>query len=341
MNYKLAEQLKNLCWSLALTCLFSAYLFEKGHPIAAFILATVLTLLTVTLLLIEHKLMNIDLPEASLGTDIMAITGALVCGCLYESKDFWFIFMITLFLVGAVLDIVRLAGTGAFKDKTFKEVFDEQLRFPIGLDLILLFWPIYDGFKEGWGTLVTFEYVCIGLLVLDLIHNLIILPDNNRKQKQIINEYLQQLKKEKETLARVDTETADLDEETRKLVIDRINLIDHILIGKMAGNTLSSRKANKEIERVIADRASFIESLALQYSVSHPEAIDHLRQNGLSRYEIGLCCLYHMGYNGKEVKDISDTSMVYHVNSAIRQKLGLKSNDINLTTFIRELFSAD
>ena len=30
--------------------------------------------------------------------------------------------------------------------------------------------------------------------------------------------------------------------------------------------------------------------------------------------------------------------MVYHVNSTIRQKLGLKANDINLTTFIRELF---
>ena len=339
MNFKLAEQLKNLCWSFAIICLFSSFLFEKGHPIAAFILATVLTLFKVTLILFEHKLMNIDLPEASLGADILLIVAAFVVG-LEESKHFGLLVMMALCFVGAVLDIVRLAGTGAFKNKSFKEVFDEQLRFPIFLDLVLLFWPIYEGFKVGWDKLDTFAYVCIGLLVLDLIHNLIVLPGNYRKQKQIINEYLQQLNNEKEALVRVDTETADLDEETKKLVIDRINLIDHILIGKMAGNTLSSRKANKEIEKVIADRASFIESLALQYSVSHPETIDHLRQSGLSRYEIGLCCLYHMGYNGKEVKDISDTSMVYHVNSTIRQKLGLKTNDINLTTFIRELFSA-
>ena len=45
--------------------------------------------------------------------------------------------------------------------------------------------------------------------------------------------------------------------------------------------------------------------------------------------------------NGKEVKDISDTSMVYHVNSTIRQKLGLKTNDVNLSTFIRELFGTN
>lgn len=339
MNYKLAEQLKSLCWSLAITCMFSSFIFEKGHPIAAFILVTVLTLFTIFFILFEHKLMNFDLPEPSLGTDIMLIVAAIVV-CLAESIPFGILLMMALGLAGAVLDIVRLAGKGAFKDKTFKEIFDEQLRFPIELDFVLLFWPIYEGFKVGWDKLDTLAYVCIGLLVLDLIHNLIVLPSTYRREKQIINDYLQQLKSEKETLVRVDAETADLDEETKKLVIDRINLIDHILIGKMAGNTLSSRKANKEIEKVIADRASFIESLALQYSVSHPQAIDHLQQNGLSRYEIGLCCLYHMGYNGKEVKDISDTSMVYHVNSAIRQKLGLKSNDINLTTFIRELFSA-
>ena len=46
-----------------------------------------------------------------------------------------------------------------------------------------------------------------------------------------------------------------------------------------------------------------------------------------------------MGYNGKEVKDISDTSVIYHINSAIRQKLGMKPGDVNLSTFIREIFS--
>jgi hypothetical protein len=47
-----------------------------------------------------------------------------------------------------------------------------------------------------------------------------------------------------------------------------------------------------------------------------------------------------MGYSGKEIKDISDTSMVYHVNSAIRQKLGLNTNDVNLSTYIRDLFAS-
>ena len=343
MDYRLVEKFRNLAFGLAMISLFSACLFKGGHLVAAAVVAIVLLLVIIAILLFEDRFVpQIDLPDSTLGMDLLIIVGAIVCFCLEESEAVYrFVFGMWVFgFVGAVLDVILLAGKGSFKDKTFKELFHEQLRFPIELDIVLLFWPIYDGYRDGWDTIDTFTYVYMGLLVLDLIHNLIILPSVRRKEKQIVQDYLRQLEEEKDSLVSVDTDTAGLDEETRKLVIDRINLIDHILIGRMAGNAVSSRKANKEIEKVIADRASFIESLALQYAVSHPQAIDRLQQCGLSRYEIGLCCLYHMGYNGKEVKDISDTSMVYHVNSTIRQKLGLKANDINLTTFIRELFGA-
>ena len=277
-----------------------------------------------------------------MGADILVIVAAIACFCLAETEtDFSILPMMVLGFAGAILDIVRLIRTGAFKNKSFKDIFDEQLRLPLFLDVIILFWPIHDGFKNGWDSLEAADFVFIGLLTLDLIHNLIILPSVNRKEKQIVREYLEQLENEKESLASVNIDTNGFDEETRKLVIDRIDLIDHILIGRMSGNALFSRKVNKEIEKVIADRSSFIESLALHYGVSHPQAVERLQQSGLSRYEIGLCCLYYMGYNGKEVKDISDTSMVYHVNSTIRQKLGLKTNDVNLSTFIRELFGTN
>ena len=221
-----------------------------------------------------------------MGADILVIVAAIACFCLAETEtDFSILPMMVLGFAGAILDIVRLIGTGAFKNKSFKDIFDEQLRLPLFLNVIILFWPIHDGFKNGWDSLEAADFVFIGLLTLDLI--------------------------------------------------------DHILIGKMSDNAVFSRKVNKEIEKVVADRASFIESLALHYAVSHPQAVERLQQSGLSRYEIGLCCLYYMGYNGKEVKDISDTSMVYHVNSTIRQKLGLKTNDVNLSTFIRELFGTN
>ncbi len=340
MDYKLLEKLKNLSWSLAFIYLTTAYIFKGGHPKAAIIAATIMLFIFIAVFLFDHKTMNIDLPECTFGTDVFLVFVSIGLVCTAETEtDFISLPMMALMFVGAVLDIVRLIGTGSFKEKSFKEVFNEQLRFPIELDILFLFWLVYWGVKDGWDDFGTFGFVSMGLLILDLIHNLIILPTVLRKEKEIIRDYLEQLKNEKESLESVNTEAAGLDEETKQLVIDRIDLIDNILIGKMAGNAVYSRKVNKEIEKVIADRTSFIESLALHYAVSHPQAIEQLQQSGLSRYEIGLCCLYHMGYNGKEVKDITDTSMIYHVNSTIRQKLGLKTNDVNLSTFIRELFA--
>jgi hypothetical protein len=343
MDFKLIEKLKDLSWALAIIYLIYAYMNKVGHTTGAVIVATVLLLLVLTMLIIEDKILpNINLPECSLGADILVIVAAIVCVCLAETgTDFSILPMMVFGFVGAILDIVRLIGTGTFKNKSFKDIFNEQLRLPIFLDVVILFWPIHDGFKNGWDSLEAADFVFIGFFTLDLIHNLIILPSVHRKEKQIVREYLEQLKDEKESLASVDIDTNGFDEETRKLVIDRIDLIDHILIGKMSDNAVFSRKVNKKIEKVIADRSSFIESLALHYAVSHPQAVERLQQSGLSRYEIGLCCLYYMGYNGKEVKDISDTSMVYHVNSTIRQKLGLKTNDVNLSTFIRELFGTN
>ena len=341
MDYKLIDKLKHLSWSLAVVYLIALYIFRGGHPIGAVIVATIMLFVDIAIFL-DRKSMSIDLPECTLGIDLFLVFVSVCFVCLAETEtDYRSLPMAVLMFVGAVLDIIRLVGTGAFRDKSFKEIFDEQLRFPIELDIILLFWPILQGCKEGWNSLDTYEYVAIGLVVLDLIHNLIVLPSVFRKRKQLINDYYQQLENEKDSLASVNIDTTGFDEETKKLVLDRIDLIDHILIGRMSGNAVFSRKVNKEIERVVADRASFIESLALHYAVSHPQAVDRLQQSGLSRYEIGLCCLYYMGYNGKEVKDITDTSMVYHVNSTIRQKLGLKTNDVNLSTFIRELFGTD
>ena len=343
MDYKLLDKLKALLFFLSGNYLVFAGIYAKGHPVVAGIVAILLLFISLAFVIFDRDYFpGLDLPDdiCTLGVDILIIVLAILYFCFDdEEPGVTFMPIMILLVGGAALDIVRLVGTGAFKNKSFKEIFNEQLHLPLFLDVVLLFWPLYHGFTEGWDSVHTIEFVGIGFFAFDLIHNLIILPTEYRRQKRIVREYLQQLENEKESLASVNTDAAGLDEETKQLVIDRIDLIDNILIGKMAGNAVYSRKVNKEIEKVIADRTSFIESLALHYAVSHPQAIEQLQQSGLSRYEIGLCCLYHMGYNGKEVKDITDTSMIYHVNSTIRQKLGLKTNDVNLSTFIRELFA--
>ena len=297
MDDKLFRKVISLLFFLGGDYLISAYIYVSGHPVMAGIVAAIILFFSITTVFIDRKYSDLDhlLPSwNTLATDsLMILVSIPFIICAADAEEYvFFLPMMVLLFVGAFLDIIRMFKAGTFKDKTFKELFHEQLRLPIELDAVLLFWPLYEGFTKGWNTLGTFDYVVIGLLTLDLIHNALILPAKYRKEKQLLTEYLQQLENEKASLNSVDTLMPDLDDETKRLIIDRINLIDQVLIGKMSGNTVFTRKANKEIEKVIADRSSFIKSLALRFAVSHPQAVGQLQQQGLSRYEIGLCCLY-------------------------------------------------
>ena len=288
MDYKLIEKIKTLLCGLVCVFLVYAYFFKHGHPVVASIVAAI-SLLTILALLIfvQDPFPDLKMPDdPNLASSSLLIIGAIYCIC-FEAEEMDLTTMPLVLLIGfgvGALDVVQLVGEGALKNKSFKEIFNEQLRLPLWFDVLLLFWPIYQGFKDGWDSLESFYFVAIGLFTLDLIHNLIILPSLIRKERETIREYCRQLENEKKSLASVNIDTAGLDEETKKLVIDRIDLIDHILIGRMSGNALFSRKVNKEIERVVADRASFIESLTLHYAVSHPQAVDRLQQSGLARY---------------------------------------------------------
>lgn len=341
MDSRLLKKAIDLLYFLAFDYLASAFVYDGGHPVAAGIVAAVLVIGSVFSVFADKKFSVPDFPESTLALDVLFMVLAVLYIFMADAeRDYLFLPVMVLGFAGSFLDVVRMFKSGEFRGKTFREFFDDHLRLPVWLDLIFLFWPIYSGFTDGWDTLGGIGYVSMVLLTLDLIHNVVIIPSTIRREKERYSEYLQELEKEKEALASVDTDAPVFDEEARQLLLERIDLIDRILIGRMSGNAVFSRKAEKEVEKVVADRSSFIESLALHFAVSHPQVIEQLQQHGLSRYEIGLCCLYYMGYSGKEVKDISDTSMVYHVNSAIRQKLGLNTNDVNLSTYIRDLFAS-
>lgn len=337
------KKVTDLLYFLAFDYLLASFIYEKGHPVAAGIAAVFLMAISVITVFRDRQFPDMAFPESTLAFDgtLMILAILYICSPSAETKrDGQFLPIMALGFVASLLDVFRLIMQGAFKDRSFGTLFHEQLRLPVWVDVVLLFWPVYSGFTDGWNTLGAVGFAAIGLLVLDLIHNVVILPSVIRKEKQIYADYIRDLQNEKTALAQVDTDKAAFDEETKALLVDRIELIDRILIGRISGNVVFNRRTDREVEKVIADRSSFIESLALHFSFSHPRAIEQLQKQGLSRYEIGLCCLYFMGYNGKEVKDISDTAMIYHVNSAIRQKLGLSANDVNLSTYIRALFDA-
>ena len=180
MDYKLLDKLKALLFFLSGNYLVFAGIYAKGHPVVAGIVAILLLFISLAFVIFDRDYFpGLDLPDdiCNLAVDTLLIVIAILYFCFDEEETgVTFMPIIILGVGAAALDIVRLVGTGAFKNKSFKEIFNEQLHLPLFLDVVLLFWPLYHGFTEGWDSVHTIEFVGIGFFAFDLIHNLIILP---------------------------------------------------------------------------------------------------------------------------------------------------------------------
>ena len=79
-------------------------------------------------------------------------------------------------------------------------------------------------------------------------------------------------------------------------------------------------------------------SLAMQFTISKPNFVNHLKERGLSYWEIGYCCLY---LSGKEIAGyFLNSSNVYNISSLIRQ-LGLTVHDPNLAKYLETLLEQE
>lgn len=181
-----------LFYFLACDYLLASFIYEKGHPVAAGIAAVFLIVISVIMVFKDRQFPDL-LEESTLAFDgaMMILAILYICSPSAETKrDGQFLPLMALGFVASLLDVFRLVRQGAFKDRSLGTLFHEQLRLPVCLDVVLLFWPFYYGFTEGWNTLGAVGFAAIGLLVLDLIHNVVILPSVIRKEKQVYSDYL-------------------------------------------------------------------------------------------------------------------------------------------------------
>ncbi len=121
----------------------------------------------------------------------------------------------------------------------------------------------------------------------------------------------------------------------QEAVSNRLKLLNQFFTACITGNSDLDRKANKEVEKLLADREGFMASTRLAFAGSHPEFIKHLESCGLTEWEINYCCLYALGLKGKEIGDYIQFKSHFNNSSEIRKKLGLTEHDINLGTYIR------
>jgi hypothetical protein len=130
-------------------------------------------------------------------------------------------------------------------------------------------------------------------------------------------------------------------EETMTIIESRLGVLNTIIVSHLSEKDTDIRRANKELEALIADRGSFIRSTRLTLEENYPHFFVHLHDKGLEEHEIDFCCLYAIGIKGKEIKAYTNLSRHYKDSSEVRQKLGLSESDTNLSNYLQKLLQSE
>ena len=145
---------------------------------------------------------------------------------------------------------------------------------------------------------------------------------------------------EKDNLSELLSKNDNMDSKIRSIVAKRIELLNKFFTMYITNNSEISRKVDKELDDLLADKDSFMTSTRLAFAGSHPNFIKYLEEHNLTEREIEYCCLYALGLKGKEVGSYIKMRSHFNISSDIRKKLGLGESDTNLGIYIRKLLTA-
>ena len=147
----------------------------------------------------------------------------------------------------------------------------------------------------------------------------------------------EQMEYEKDNLSELLSHNNDLDNNIRHIIAQRIELLNKFFTVYITNNSEISRKVDKELDELLANKSLFMSSTRLAFAGSHPKFIKYLEEHNLSEQEIEICCLYAIGLKGKDIKAYTNQSRHYHQSADIRHKLGLTESDTNLSIFLRDM----
>lgn len=187
------------------------------------------------------------------------------------------------------------------------------------------------------------QYIFATLFILVILGTTILTISNKLKLKVAESEkyrmHCSQLELEKIKLTEIIEGNTIIDESTKKIIFNRIELLNSFLAAHITDDERKYNESQHNLEKLINDRANFIESNNTAFELKYPEFINYLKKMGLSSIEISYCCLYALGLNGKDIGLYTKMSRHYIISSSIRKKLGLKSNETNLNKYISQLLN--
>ena len=130
-------------------------------------------------------------------------------------------------------------------------------------------------------------------------------------------------------------------EEAMEVIKKRLGVLNTIIVSHLSAKDTDIKRANEELEHLIANRNDFIKSTRLTLEENYPHFFAYLKDKGLEEFEIDFCCLYAIGLKGKEIKAYTNLTRHYKDSSEVRQKLGLSESDTNLSNFLQKLLKKE
>ena len=163
-------------------------------------------------------------------------------------------------------------------------------------------------------------------------HRNILLESEKALYEQMYNEVVAERDALNEMIA-----NNTIKEEAMEVIKKRLGVLNTIIVSHLSAKDTDIKRANEELEHLIANRNDFIKSTRLTLEENYPHFFAYLHDKGLEDFEIDFCCLYAIGLKGKEIKAYTNLSRHYKDSSEVRQKLGLSESDTNLSNFLQKL----
>ena len=164
----------------------------------------------------------------------------------------------------------------------------------------------------------------------------ILLESEKALYKQMYNEVVAERDALNEMIA-----NNTIKEEAMEVIKKRLGVLNTIIVSHLSAKDTDIKRANEELEHLIANRNDFIKSTRLTLEENYPHFFAYLHDKGLEKFEIDFCCLYAIGLKGKEIKAYTNLSRHYKDSSEVRQKLGLSESDTNLSNFLQKLLKKE
>ena len=152
-----------------------------------------------------------------------------------------------------------------------------------------------------------------------------------KKKKEVM---LSDLKQEYEILVQLRHSEIARNEVFSKRLDNRLIALKPYITGSFPDELSDS----SELRRMTEDSKQMLSNISFLFGLYHPKFVLTLEEKGLSEMETGYCCLYALGYVGKEIPDKLHRNSFYNTSSNIRKKIGLGPHDTNLSLWVKQLY---